>query len=726
MYHEFFGLKRAPFKITPDTRLFFPGGRRGEILDALVYAIGSGEGIIKVVGEVGSGKTMLCRMLEVRLAKDIEIVYLANPSLTPEDILHAIALEMGIAVAPGAGRIHVMQALQARLLEKHAQGRRVVVFIEEAQSMPLETLEEVRLLSNLETEQDKLLQIVLFGQPELDRNLNARSIRQLRERITHSFRLPPLTVEDIQQYVRFRLHAVGYRGPDMFDRSAYAALAKVSQGLTRRVNILADKCLLAAFAENTHNVTRRHVEVAVRDSELRAQRRWRTPALAAATSLAAAGVAVAWVIGDRMVAERAGIESVQVALAPAEAPTGASPQTEAGAAQASSAGAVATEPEARPAAASAPDEVPDEAATERVAAVAPPAAEPPAGEHSPTDGAPDAAEATGARAVEAAAATTTASPGGGQEVVATAAVRVSPEPADARAADPGVSTAGAGTQPAAAGGDTAGAPRSAEADRGETVRAAEPLRVAAAEPAAQPPAAQSDGDGADGDGADGDGADGDGADGDGAAIDRAGMSEAAAAASEHSDRDQAPAAERTPETQSAQSAPPAETVVEAAAASSVEPAVTPGPAAESPSREPVTVAVAPETTVPASSPPKPAVEPAAQAAPEAAPRLLEQRLAAAETWFASPERGVFTIQLLATQASQHRPLEAFLQDWRRRGAIDKVYIYRTRIRGDEWFGVLYDDYATFGEAQAALERLPPELKRYKPFIRNVRDVGGLG
>ena len=293
MYHDYYGLKQAPFKITPDTRLSFPGGSRGEILEALVYAISSGEGITKVVGEVGSGKTMLCRMLDVRLAKAaIDIVYLPNPSLTPEDILHAIALELQLKLDPSVNRIHAMQALHQFLLEKHADNKRVVVFVEEAQSMPLETLEEIRLLSNLETQQDKLLQIVLFGQPELDRNLNARNIRQLRERITHSFDLPPLTPDDIQQYVRFRLHAVGYRGPDVFDAATYKVIADASQGLTRRVNILADKCMLAAFADNTHNVSRKHAEKAIANSTLRARKNYRKPTIAIAALLILALVGV--------------------------------------------------------------------------------------------------------------------------------------------------------------------------------------------------------------------------------------------------------------------------------------------------------------------------------------------------------------------------------------------------------------------------------------------------
>jgi type II secretory pathway predicted ATPase ExeA len=249
MYNEHFGLKRAPFRITPDTKLFYPGGNRGEILEALIYAVTSGEGIVKVVGEVGSGKTMLCRMLEERLADKVDIVYLANPSLSPEDTLHAIALEMKLDVGPEANRLQVMHVLQERLLNKHAENRQVVVFVEEAQSMPIATLEEIRLLSNLETNRDKLLQIVLFGQPELDENLEQSEIRQLKERITHSFYLDAFTPEQMREYVNFRMRAVGYRGPDIFRGGAYRRMARASEGLTRRINILADKALLAAFAE---------------------------------------------------------------------------------------------------------------------------------------------------------------------------------------------------------------------------------------------------------------------------------------------------------------------------------------------------------------------------------------------------------------------------------------------------------------------------------------------
>ncbi|MEQ8230481.1 MAG: AAA family ATPase [Gammaproteobacteria bacterium] len=273
MYEDWFGFARPPFRITPDPELFFTGGNRGPVLEALVYAVTRGEGMVKVVGEVGSGKTMLCRMLERALPHDCDIVYLANPNLGPHEVLHAIANELGIAPAPDAGRLPVMQALQQHLLARHAEGRRVVMFVEEAQAMPRDTLEEMRLLSNLETTREKLLQIVLFGQPELDARLDDHAIRQLRERITHSFELAPLARSEIAAYVETRLAACGYRGHALFARGALAALARHSHGLLRRINVLADKALLAAFADQDRVVRAVHVRRAVRDSEFARGRR---------------------------------------------------------------------------------------------------------------------------------------------------------------------------------------------------------------------------------------------------------------------------------------------------------------------------------------------------------------------------------------------------------------------------------------------------------------------
>jgi type II secretory pathway predicted ATPase ExeA len=266
MYEDYFGLDRPPFKITPDTSLFYEGGKRGDILGALVYAIQRGEGIVKVVGEVGSGKTMLCRMLQLKLPDTVEIVYIANPSVSPEDILFVIAHELALPVGKDASKHEVMHLLQDYLLQRHMENKQVVLFIEEAQGMPLETLEEIRLLSNLETDQNKLLQIILFGQPELDDNLSQQSIRQLRERITHNFNLAPLTQDEIHNYLNFRMREVGYTGPELINPSVAKKVEQYSEGLLRRINIIADKILLSAFAEGTHNLSPKHVTAAVNDS----------------------------------------------------------------------------------------------------------------------------------------------------------------------------------------------------------------------------------------------------------------------------------------------------------------------------------------------------------------------------------------------------------------------------------------------------------------------------
>lgn len=281
MYLDYFALDRPPFRITPDTSLFFSGGNqgRGVVLEAMLFAIANGEGILKVVGEVGSGKTMLCRMLEERLPDSTEVVYLANPNLSPEDILYAVAFELKLPVRRDTSKLLVMQQLQNHLLKQHAANKNVLVIIEEAQGMPIETLEEIRLFSNLETHRDKLMQIILFGQPELDRNISTKNIRQLRERITHSFYLNPLSTHEVAEYIQFRLSAAGCPSPKLLTAKAEWLISKASGGLTRRINILADKALLAAYAGNAlAEQTRvdastqpvvgwRHVYAAMRDSD---------------------------------------------------------------------------------------------------------------------------------------------------------------------------------------------------------------------------------------------------------------------------------------------------------------------------------------------------------------------------------------------------------------------------------------------------------------------------
>ncbi len=267
MYLEHFGLTEAPFKITPHTEFFFSGANRGETLEALLYSITSGEGIVKVTGEVGSGKTMLCRVLMERLPETVETIYLAVPSLSRDEMLATIAGDLHLETQ-GMSTTKLIRALQEKLIEIHAEGRQVVALIDEAHAMPLETLEEIRLLSNLETSHFKLMQIVLFGQPELDEHLSLQNMRQLRERITHSFSLKPLPPRDIKDYVDFRLRAAGYKGPDLFTPESLKLIAEASEGLTRRINIYCDKTLLAAFAVGTHTVTPDLVRAAITDTQI--------------------------------------------------------------------------------------------------------------------------------------------------------------------------------------------------------------------------------------------------------------------------------------------------------------------------------------------------------------------------------------------------------------------------------------------------------------------------
>ena len=277
MYFDYFGLKEAPFRITPNTEYWYAGGQRGEMLAALLYAIDQGEGIIKVVGEVGSGKTMLCRKLAAQLPGTIDSVYLGNPTLSPDDMLAAILSDLGLDTA-GEGRQARLAQLNAALLARHEAGRRVVVFVEEAQGIALDNLEFLRLLTNLETATDKLLQIVLFGQPELDAQLANPRIRQLKDRITLSLNLSPLTEPEVAEYLRARLAVAGYRGPDLFSSALIAQLTHLSGGLSRRINVLADKTLLAAYAGQTHTLTATHLDAAAGDAEIQPSNRIARPA----------------------------------------------------------------------------------------------------------------------------------------------------------------------------------------------------------------------------------------------------------------------------------------------------------------------------------------------------------------------------------------------------------------------------------------------------------------
>ena len=300
MYQDHFGLRETPFGITPNPAFFYPGDARGDILEALLYAVCHGEGIIKVTGEVGAGKTMLCRMLESQLPDNIEVIYLVNPNLDPVEVQYAIAAELGLATR-GYRVDEIQRAVHAHLIGRHGQGQHVVLLVEEAQAMPLDTLEAIRLLTNLETASSKLLQIVLFGQPELDLHLDLPGMRQLKERITHSFDVPALDPARVAEFLAFRLAAAGHAGDSatpVFSPQAVRLISAASQGIVRRINVLADKALLAAFADDAATVSAHHARLAIAESPYRRHRQpWRRRFHAVVGHLRTRTVAIACLLG---------------------------------------------------------------------------------------------------------------------------------------------------------------------------------------------------------------------------------------------------------------------------------------------------------------------------------------------------------------------------------------------------------------------------------------------
>ncbi|HZR02683.1 MAG TPA: AAA family ATPase [Burkholderiales bacterium] len=266
MYLSHFGLREPPFGITPDTSFAFSCNAHQEALNTLLIAISNGEGFIKITGEVGTGKTLLCRRFLSTLDDRFVSAYIPNPYLEPRALMQALAEELNIPIAPGAEQHQLLKQLNQALLKFANAGKRVVVCLDEAQAMPQETLEALRLLTNLETEKSKLLQVVLFGQPELDERLAHESIRQLRQRITFEYRLGGLTKQELLLYLAHRLRIAGYNGRPLFSRQAVEVLYQASKGLPRLVNILAHKAMLLVYGEGGLKVQARHVRAAAYDT----------------------------------------------------------------------------------------------------------------------------------------------------------------------------------------------------------------------------------------------------------------------------------------------------------------------------------------------------------------------------------------------------------------------------------------------------------------------------
>ncbi|WP_217476993.1 ExeA family protein [Stutzerimonas stutzeri] len=277
MYEAFFGLREKPFALTPNTGFMVQLAPYQACLNLLRVALAEGEGFIKVTGEVGTGKTLLCRALLNELdASRYQVAWLPNPTLTPMTLRQALAHELHIAGVEQLDNHALLAALHARLIELAGQGKSTVLLIDEAQALPTATLEALRLLTNLETEHSKLLQVVLFGQPELDETLAREDFRQLRQRITFSYALRPLDVKDTTRYLQERLAVAGYRGEPLFQAAAVRLLVRGSGGIPRLINILSNKCLMVAFGEGARQVLARHVRRALDDTE-GARPFWRQP-----------------------------------------------------------------------------------------------------------------------------------------------------------------------------------------------------------------------------------------------------------------------------------------------------------------------------------------------------------------------------------------------------------------------------------------------------------------
>jgi MSHA biogenesis protein MshM len=287
MYQEHFGLRELPFSLTPDTSFFFACTNYQEGLNTLLVAARTGEGFIKIVGEVGNGKTLLCRKFLATLSTDratttdigtqdggtsgrhaakFITAYIPNPYLEPRSLLLALAEEFRIEMDHSADQHELLKELTRTLLNFAREGKRVVVCLDEAQAMPLESLEVLRLLTNLETEKRKLMQVVLFGQPELDERLKQNSVRQLRQRISFQYQLQGLHRDEMDRYLRHRLAVAGYQGETLFNPGAVNLLHRVTRGTPRLANIIAHKALMLAYAEGRQHVQARHVRKSAADT----------------------------------------------------------------------------------------------------------------------------------------------------------------------------------------------------------------------------------------------------------------------------------------------------------------------------------------------------------------------------------------------------------------------------------------------------------------------------
>ena len=274
MYRQHFGLNEHPFSLTPDTQFYFNSPGHRDVLNTLLLALKHSEGFIKVIGEVGTGKTLLGRKLLTALSDRFITAYIPNPYLTPEELKWFLAEEIGITYNNQMPSYQLLREITQRLIDLASQKRQVVLIVDEAQAMPRETIEALRLLTNLETEKSKLLQVVLMGQPELDDVLRQPDLRQLNQRIVFAETISCLNRRQVYHYVNYRMTSAGAK-KNIFSSSALRLLYVASGGVPRLINILAHKALLAAYGKSALTVDRQHMVSAVLDTaEAKKYGRW--------------------------------------------------------------------------------------------------------------------------------------------------------------------------------------------------------------------------------------------------------------------------------------------------------------------------------------------------------------------------------------------------------------------------------------------------------------------
>lgn len=267
MYMQFYGFDKMPFNNTPDTRFFFHSEQHQEALSSLLYAVNERKGFMLLTGEIGAGKTTVCRAFLNRLDPSTKVAVITNTRLTERQLLQSICEEFGLWIPGNVGKVTLFNELNTFLVDQYRQGANTVLIVDEAQNLRPEVLEEIRLISNLETERDKLIQIVLMGQPELREIVELPELKQLKQRIVLRYHLYPLSEKETQAYIFHRLKVAGATGNLKFSRSALAAIHQYSGGIPRVVNIICDNALLLGFVQETRKISESLVQEVIRDLE---------------------------------------------------------------------------------------------------------------------------------------------------------------------------------------------------------------------------------------------------------------------------------------------------------------------------------------------------------------------------------------------------------------------------------------------------------------------------